>query len=129
MITRDVRRLPPPSPAIPEVRDGAGDSSDPLSVAGNVMGTPGYMAPEQARGETAALDQRCDVFGLGGILCVILTGQPPFAGAKERSLVKQAAAGDLADAFARLDRCGADGERGNGPSCASGGSTSAITIG
>jgi serine/threonine protein kinase len=41
-----------------------------------VMGTPVYMPPEQARGEVA--DTRSDVFGLGGILCAILTDQPPF---------------------------------------------------
>ena len=45
-----------------------------LSQAGSIMGTPSYMPPEQARGETDRIDERADVFGLGSILCEILTG-------------------------------------------------------
>src|SRR3954465_10839637 len=56
-----------------------GDDSD-LSRAGSVLGTPAYMAPEQARGEVGRLDERCDVFALGSILCEILTGEPAFTG-------------------------------------------------
>lgn len=41
-----------------------------------IMGTPSYMAPEQARGQL--LDQRVDVYGLGTILCTILTGRAPY---------------------------------------------------
>jgi tetratricopeptide (TPR) repeat protein len=80
------------------------------SRAGSVMGTPAYMPPEQARGETDQLDARADVFGLGAILCEILTGAPPFLGKDITVLLSQAARGDLADAFARLDRCGADAD-------------------
>ena len=47
-----------------------------ITQAGTVFGTPGYMAPEQARGKT--VDVRADVFALGAILTVILTGKPPF---------------------------------------------------
>ena len=58
----------------------AGDNDSDLSRAGSVMGTPSYMAPEQARGEVQRLDERCDVFALGSILCEILTGEPAFVG-------------------------------------------------
>jgi tetratricopeptide (TPR) repeat protein len=79
------------------------------SQVGDVLGTPAYMAPEQARGEIDGLDERCDVFGLGGILCAILTGQPPFLGATDQAR-RRAAAGDLANAFARVEKSGADVE-------------------
>ena len=75
----------------------------PATQAGAVLGTPAYMAPEQARGEVGRLDARCDVFGLGAILCEILTGRPPYSGGRRRETVAQGGAGDLADAFARLD--------------------------
>src|SRR5262249_56119172 len=47
---------------------------------------------------------------LGASLCAILTGQPPFGGGDQEARMRQAAGGDLADAFARLDGCGADAE-------------------
>ncbi|QDU20744.1 bifunctional serine/threonine-protein kinase/formylglycine-generating enzyme family protein [Urbifossiella limnaea] len=79
-----------------------------LTVAGAVMGTPAYMAPEQARGED--VDARADVFALGGVLCEVLTGKRTFTGATTAEVMAKARAGDLSDPFARLDACGADSD-------------------
>jgi serine/threonine-protein kinase len=67
------------------------------------MGTPSYLSPEQAYGDPAYLDRRTDVFGLGGLLCAILTGQPPYPGTSTRVVYARAAAADLDETFARLD--------------------------
>ena len=61
------------------------------SRAGTVIGTPAYMAPEQARGDIDAVDERADVFALGSILCEILTGQPGFIGTTADEIERQAA--------------------------------------
>src|SRR5262249_27868145 len=56
------------------------------------------------------VDRRADVFGLGSILCEVLTGQSPYSGRSQAEVMRQAMRGDTADALVRLDGCGIDGE-------------------
>ena len=92
---------------IETVRSGPGSGGSD-SLVGSVMGTPAYMAPEQAQGEIEKLDERADVFSLGAILCEILTGKPPYEGVEGERTVQQAARARLDPARGRIERCGAD---------------------
>lgn len=86
-----------------------GRSPDSATQAGWMLGTPAYMPPEQARGEVDRTDRRADVFGLGALLCEILTGKPPYAGSGQQVRV-QAQAGILVEALQRLDASRDDAE-------------------
>ena len=83
-------------------------SSAQESRAGSVVGTPCCMAPEQARGLLDTLDERADVFGLGAILCEIITGLPPYTGLDGNEVYGKAQRADLAETWGRLDSCGAE---------------------
>ena len=78
--------------------------------AGSLVGTPAFIAPEQAVGEIERVNERSDVFGLGALLAVILTGKPPYVGETFEAVRVQAVRGKLDDCFARLDASGAEPE-------------------
>src|SRR5262245_6649143 len=86
------------------------DSDARFTQAGSVLGTPAFMPPEQAIGAVDQIGRRSDVFGLGGLLAVILTGRPPFVAETAEATRQMAARGRLQECFARLDGCGADPE-------------------
>jgi len=61
----------------------SGSSVDDRTTAGQVLGTPLYMSPEQASGRIDSMDERTDVYGLGAILFAILTGYAPHEASQE----------------------------------------------
>jgi serine/threonine-protein kinase len=106
----DEERSQSPPVEVSVIRTVRSGSSLDESQAGSVLGTPAYMAPEQAGGDIEMIDRRADVFGLGSILCEILTGQPAYTGRNGNEVLRKAMRGDTADACARLATCEADPE-------------------
>jgi len=90
------------------VRSEPASGANALMNAPGAVGTPDYMAPEQARGNPNDADERSDVFGVGALLFEILSGQGPYGPATTSSdvLLKRAAAGEVASIDAACERIG-----------------------
>lgn len=65
------------------------ESEGRAETAGTILGTPAYMAPEQARGEVDRLDARTDVYALGAILYFLLGGRPPIEASSPEELLRR----------------------------------------
>lgn len=107
-------QMPVVSDTMPPVETRAWTEVSPMpesglhTQAGSLLGTPAFVSPEQAAGELGKVDERSDVFGLGALLAVILTGKPPYVGESFESVRVLAVRGKLDDCFARLAACEAE---------------------
>ena len=89
---RGIHLAPYPAPVAARVKItdfGLARMADDVQVTQNgaVLGTPEYMAPEQARGET--VDHRADLFSLGSVLYAMCTGNPPFRASSALAMLRQ----------------------------------------
>jgi serine/threonine protein kinase len=112
--TPQIRRSPYAPPAAGAGRGGSGRAGDgvvvepttgdtsTLTVVGSVMGTPAYMAPEQARGEV--VDERADVFSLGAMLYHVLSGVPPYEAKTATDVIAAAVLGRVVPLVERAPR-------------------------
>lgn len=84
-----------PNDQIESILSEDGIASSFKTMDGQIMGTPGFMPPEQAMGQANLVDERSDVYALGGILYNILTLQPSVTGRYIQKMVRMIIKGDI----------------------------------
>jgi tRNA A-37 threonylcarbamoyl transferase component Bud32/tetratricopeptide (TPR) repeat protein len=87
--------VPPSSPAHSLITSARDDSDGSGTQVGTVLGTPRYMAPEQAAGSVAQVGKRSDIYALGAILYEILALRPVVAGQSTEAILANVAAGRI----------------------------------
>ncbi|MEI6715449.1 MAG: protein kinase [Verrucomicrobiota bacterium] len=88
---------------------GSGVSGDfSMTMEGEVMGTPQYMSPEQAEGKIGELDERSDIYGLGGILYAILTLRAPIEGTSLEEVLTKVKRGEISSMTSRSQKTGSE---------------------
>ena len=85
----------PGEATLPPNRTTPHNNDNPGTRFGTVMGTPNFMAPEQAEGQLDAIDTRTDIFSLGAILYSILALRPPVIGATEEEVLNKIKRGEI----------------------------------
>jgi serine/threonine protein kinase/WD40 repeat protein len=107
-------------------RDAEEELDMGMTMEGEVLGTPQYMSPEQALGRLSELDERSDVYSLGGVLYAILTYLPPVEGKTLEDVLARVRSGEIRAMSSRKERSSAGAQTKQPPADVGGGTPDAL---